>query len=427
MQQREKQLLANISRFLLAAVFLFSGLAKAIDPVGGAIKMAEYFTSFGMGGLRGLAGIIAAILAGVEFMLGAVLVMGIGKRVTSRIVLLFMAFMTLLTLYLAIYNPISDCGCFGDALKLSNTQTFSKNILLLICAIVLVIYDRYSWKWLEGKWRSIAGVALALWGIGIFMLGNWFHLPALDFRPYKVGSNLRTLVLVPEGAPHDEYRYTLVYEKDGKVKEFDMDQLPDESWKYVRTEEHLVKKGYKPPVEDFILLRAAQDVTQEILQPSGAQIWVVSPNIGDLSKGMGRRLESLFQLCIVNQVAFYGISGASPENETTFRERSGASFPILQLDATTCKTMGRGNPTLFYIVDGKIVAKQNGRDLPRTEEDQIAMLKKNLSATPRGERWFARCSILIAWAMFMLFFLLFDIQNKHLLPRKRSDRTLSQA
>ena len=141
-KERIKEFAAYVCRFLLGIVFLFSGTVKAIDPVGGAIKVGEYFTAFGLDNLQWLAVPFSINLAAVEFTLGACMLLGAYRRYASFLTLLMMVFMTPLTLYLALYNPVADCGCFGDAVILSNWETFYKNIILLIAAIIAFVYNQ---------------------------------------------------------------------------------------------------------------------------------------------------------------------------------------------------------------------------------------------------------------------------------------------
>lgn len=252
-----KRFLAELSRIILGLTFVVSGFLKAIDPQGGAIKISEYFTVFALPKSEGLSLILSILLCCSEFFLGAFLLMGIYRRMVARFIFIFMAVMTPLTLYLAIFNPVADCGCFGEAFLLTNWHTFFKNVVLFAAAAFLLkkprrIQTLYS---VNGRWLP---AILAVSGIIIFTIANQIYLPMVDFRPFKVGKSLRELTQVPAGAPEDVYEYVFVYEKNGKRQEFDMDHLPDESWTYIDRHEKLIKKGYTPPVTDFLCFVGAK-------------------------------------------------------------------------------------------------------------------------------------------------------------------------
>ena len=196
----------SIARTLLAFTFLFSGFVKAIDPQGTVYKIEDYLKAFGgfFTDLMPMAGVAAVCLILLEWLLGWAMLLNVKTNWTSWIALLFYLVMTPLTLYIALTNPVSDCGCFGDALVLTNWQTFWKNIILLTLVIILLccrkaIPQLFSW------WAELCIALLALISGGLIMLYSYNHLPIIDFRPYKIGNNIPELMEIPEGAPHDVY------------------------------------------------------------------------------------------------------------------------------------------------------------------------------------------------------------------------------
>jgi uncharacterized membrane protein YphA (DoxX/SURF4 family) len=206
------KVLAECCRLLLGIVFIFSGFVKAVDPMGGSIKITDYLVSFGLAKLQPFAVLLSFNLSALEFALGVCILLGIYRRYTSLLILVFMAFMTPLTLYLALFNPVSDCGCFGDALILTNWQTFYKNLILSSAAVVVFIYSQRLLRCYTYKAYWFVALFAYLCAIG-FAYFNYYHLPVIDFRPYKVGANIPALMQIPDGAPVDEYKYTLIYEK----------------------------------------------------------------------------------------------------------------------------------------------------------------------------------------------------------------------
>lgn len=246
-------ILVEASRFILSAVFIFSGGIKAVDPVGAGLKMAEYLHTFQLPVDSFLSMILAIAMATFEFSLGALLLMGFWRKMTAWFTFVTMLFMTSLTLYLALYNAISDCGCFGEAVKLTNWESFYKNVFLIILSYIFLINRRKANSAFSCPQASIP-FFVSIGGFLFFAYMNYRHLPMLDFRPYKVGSSLPELILTPEGAPSDQYTYEFVYERNGERKTFDMNNLPDETWTYVERYEKLVSKAIRPLLRTFLSL-----------------------------------------------------------------------------------------------------------------------------------------------------------------------------
>ncbi|MBQ5775264.1 MAG: DoxX family membrane protein, partial [Paludibacteraceae bacterium] len=196
-----QSLLACILRIILGAVFVFSGFVKAIDPLGTVYKIEDYLTAFGgfFNLFMPIAGIIAGILIALEFALGVMLLLNVFTKWVKWITLLFYICMTILTLYIAIKNPVSDCGCFGDAIVISNWETFWKNVILLISAILLVCCKKYRQQFFVWP-MELAILCISVLAIGGFMVYSLQHLPIIDFRPYKIGNNLLELMEYPEDA-----------------------------------------------------------------------------------------------------------------------------------------------------------------------------------------------------------------------------------
>jgi uncharacterized membrane protein YphA (DoxX/SURF4 family) len=194
------KVLRNFSRIIIAPVFVFSGFVKAIDPLGSAYKFSDYFEAFGLDFLMPTALVLAILLSTAELVIGLNLIMGVVMRTTSWALFIFMSFFTLLTLIIALTNPVTDCGCFGDALILTNWQTFWKNILFMIPTL-FIFYGRKRFRpvaSMAGEWSIvlvfiITGVSLSIY--------TYRNLPVFDFRPYKVATHIPTDMAIPEGAP----------------------------------------------------------------------------------------------------------------------------------------------------------------------------------------------------------------------------------
>ena len=416
-RQRAKYILAELSRILLVALLLFSGFVKGVDPVGGAIKIEEYLRVMGLGNLREMAPILSVALCSFEFILGGCLLMGLWKRLVAWATTIFMGVMTLLTLYLALFNPISDCGCFGDALKLTNWQTFAKNVLFMGITVVYHLTYRTASHPLRGGF-AMGAFVLLLVGWGVFVGWNLRHLPLIDFRPYKVGASLRDLTMIPEDAPREEIEYLFIYEKNGLRETFNMDNLPDYSWTYIDRQEHVISEGYKPPVMDFAIYAGGgtqgsreREVTQTLLMNESPQIWVVTPNWETTSIRASRKLNALYDWAESLGIAMYGISGSTPEESGRWRNKTAAAYPLYFCDATTIKTMARAQPTMLLVSDGVIVDKRAVRDLPDEYSDHsYERLSMTLQQAPHAGLHIERWGLLALWLICCLVALIQAIQ-----------------
>lgn len=362
-------------RLLLGVVFIFSGFVKAVDPTGGAIKIGEYLVSFGLDKLQPFSVILSFNLSAIEFALGVCILLGVYRRYVSFLTLIFMAFMTPLTLYLALFDPVSDCGCFGDALVISNWETFYKNIILSAAAVIVYIYNQRLLQCYTFKVYWFVALYAYLFGIG-FAYYNYNHLPVIDFRPYKIGANIPALMEIPVGAPEDEYKYTFIYEKDGVRKEFVLDDYPanDTTWTFVDSKTELVKKGYTPPVAAFnIYDEAGEDVTGEIIGYPGPVLLLIAPKLEDADDGKMDEINSVYDYAIEHDIPFYCVTGSSKDVIEAWTDNTGAEYPYRMADEVLLKTMIRSNPGLILLKGGTILSKWHYNDIPGEEEVKTVM------------------------------------------------------
>ena len=355
----------SIARTLLALTFLFSGFVKAVDPLGTVYKIQDYLHE-GFGGIFQwaipAAGVAAVCLIALEWLLGIAMLLNVRTQWTSWITLLFYCIMTPLTLYIAIANPVSDCGCFGDALVITNWQTFWKNIILLLLSICLVICRKaipelFSW------WMEII-IALAALGCVAGIMGySYTHLPQIDFRPYKVGNHIPTLMEIPDDAEVDQYEITLIYAKDGKEQTFTLENYPkgDPEWTFVDQKSVLIKKGYVPPIHDFEIETLEGDyITQDILESEEPIALVV---MYDLSKTDTTQLEKLMHM-IHEYPRVYFLTASGEEEIFAFAEELGwdeetTYSTFCFTDPITLKTIVRANPGVIVVQNGTIIDKYN--------------------------------------------------------------------
>ena len=390
--KRIKTVIAAICRTLLGLVFIFSGAVKAIDPLGTVYKIEDYLKAFDGFFLDLLPAAEAAAwsLIVLELLLGVCMLLNVRSRWTSWITLLFYLVMTPLTLYIAINNPVSDCGCFGDAIVLTNWQTFWKNLVLISLAILLVALRKST----HPLWRGWMELVIASTTIAIalsFMAWTHHHLPIKDFRPYKIGNHLPTIM---EDYEPDQFEYTYICAKDSVEQAFTAENYPDSTWTLVRYESKLIKKGYESPIHDFEIINAnGDDLTWDILESEEPITLVVMYDLAKADTTQMSKLEAMVHnlhvdtdeaiavdtivsdstLCdsilieetptIADAVPFYILTGSSTDQIIAF----GLKYPMLAdyictCDPVTLKTIVRANPGVIVLQNGIVIDKYNLRN-----------------------------------------------------------------
>ncbi len=356
-----------ISRILIGIVFTFSGFVKAIDPLGSAYKFADYFGAFGMQWLEVIALPMSFLLSAVEFMVGFALIAGIFLPLMSWGALFFMAVFTPLTLYIAIENPVSDCGCFGDALVIGNWETFLKNLVFLIPTLYL-FYNRRKLKSAFSQLMQTAALVLSFVIITGLSYHSYQHLPLMDFRPYKIGTHIQSGMEYPEGAAQDEFEILVVYSKDGSEKSFELDNLPDSTWQWVRTENKLIKKGYEPPIHDFVIESIdGEDKTQYFLSYPGYTFILVAHDLEKTDINNQENINNLAEFCSSKGHEFICIT-SSLAMVDDFSVRNEVYYDFYTMDEISLKTIIRSNPGLVVIKDGVILDKFHANDIPKPED-----------------------------------------------------------
>ena len=357
----------NACRFLLAALFIFSGFVKAVDPLGSFYKIQDYLTAFGMISWfpTYLPLLFAIILSSAEFCVGVFLFFGVRRKVASTLALFLMGVMTPLTLYLALANPVSDCGCFGDAWVLTNWQTFGKNIILLIAAVTVFKERKLIIRFitLKMEWMVSLYTILFVFALSFYCLE---YLPVLDFRPYKIGVNIKAGMEIPEGAKPSVFESRFVLEKDGRQQEFTLDNYPDSTWTFVETRTVLKEKGYEPPIHDFsmISLSTGEDITDSVLTDKGYTFLLVAHRTEEADDSNIDLINEIYDYSIEHGYGFYALTSSPDEEIEAWRDRTGAEYPFCQMDDITLKTIIRSNPGLLLIKDGTILNKWSDSQFP---------------------------------------------------------------
>ena len=382
----------NVCRFVLAATFIFSGYVKAIDPLGTLYKLKDYAAAMSLNGLLpdwALVG-VAIALGALEFALGVFMLFAVRRHVVSRIMLAFMTAMTVLTLWIFVADPVKDCGCFGDALKLTNGETLLKNIVLSACAALVawrpVDMARFisrSNQWIV-RYYTVAYIVIT----SVYCL---YTLPIFDFRPYHVGMNIKQGMEIPEGAEQPEFESTFLLKKNGETREFTLDNYPDSTWEYVDTRTVQTKKGYEPPIHDFALTSCdtGEDITEQVLTKKGYTFLLVSPRLAVADDSNFGDIDQIYEYAEENGIDFYCVTASANNEIERWRDLTGAEYQFCNADETTLKTMIRSNPGLMLLKDGTIIGKWSHNALPQTDDltaplQQLTIGKaQNDSATER--------------------------------------------
>ncbi len=362
-----------LSRMILGIVFIFSGFVKIVDPLGSAYKLGDYFYAFKLGFLEFTALPLGIFLAAFELVLGIVLILGYRRRVVFLVLMWFMSFFTLLTFILAIFNPVSDCGCFGDALILTNWQTFFKNMVLMVF-VLLLYFQRKAEDESDhrvGEWIVIAGLFLMA---SSFSLWNYRHIPLIDFRPYDVGTVIAEEMVVPEGAPQDEYETTLVYKnkKTGKSESFTMENYPKDTlmWEFESSDSKLIKKGFEAPIHDFAVMDAdGTNLADEILADKNYSLMMISYNLSKSDHSALQIARGWSQLEILaDDFTFYAVTATPSAEVESISSALNLGYGFYAADEIMLKTVVRSNPGFLLLKNGIILGKWGNSDFPAIED-----------------------------------------------------------
>ena len=403
-----KHILVNLCRLLLAATFIFSGYVKAIDPLGTQYKLHDYLEAVSLQTVvpDWITLSIAVLLGACEFSLGVFLLLAVRRRTVSKWLLGIMAAMALFTLVLYLFNPVKDCGCFGDAVKLSNGQTFWKNIVLLLCAWVVARHPLKMVRLVSrtNQWILINYTAVFILASSVYSL---YNLPYFDFRPYHLGVNIQQVMAIPEGAKPPKFETTFILEKDGVRKEFSLEDYPDSTWTFVDSKNVEVEAGFVPPIHDFsIQTTEGEDITDSVLLHRGYLFLLIAPQLEQADDSNFGDIDRIYEYAQEKGYPFYCLTASNEKGIKFWQDMTGAEYPFYHTDATTLKTVIRSNPGLLLLKDGTIIGKWSHNDLPkerhlqgRLEDLPIGKLNPSGLAT--------KITTVLLWFIFPLLLLVF--------------------
>lgn len=361
-----KSIIVNISRLLLSLTFIFSGFVKAVDPLGTQYKLEDYFAAMSLDGIFPswvfLCG--SVLMSALEVMIGIQLLFAINRRIISKLALLFMIVMTGLTVWIYLADPVEDCGCFGDAVILTNGQTLAKNIVLLVCAVIVALWPMKMPRMvgLSNQWIVFHYSLIFIFAVSIYCIR---YLPIFDFRPYHIGANISEGMEIPEGAEQPVFETTFIMEKDGEKKEFTIDNYPDSTWTFIDSKTVKVKAGYEPPIHDFFLQDSeGDDITDAVLSRPGYSLLLVAPYMELADDTNFGHINTIYDYARRQNIPFYCLTASEENAIQHWIDITGAEYPFCKCDGLTLKTMIRSNPGLMLLKEGTVAAKWSNNSLP---------------------------------------------------------------
>ena len=393
-----KKIAVNICRALIALTFVFSGFVKAVDPIGTQYKIHDYLSAWGLDAWNAdwLTLTASIALSTAEFFIGMMLLFAIQRRVVSRLALMLMTAMTILTLWIYISDPVSDCGCFGDAITLTNGQTLAKNIVLTAAAIIMAIWPlemarliRKNTQWIVINYTVVFILAVSGYSL--------YYLPQFDFRPYHVGADIKKGMEIPEGAEQPEFVTTFILEKNGQRKEFSLEEYPDSTWTFIDSRTVQTKKGYVPPIHDFSITTVdeGEDITEEIVADKGYSLLLVSPHLEQADDIHFDEINRLYDYTKQHGYRFLCLTASTEEAIGRWKDRTGAEYQFANTDETTLKTIIRSNPGLVLLHNGSIKGKWSHNALPDVSPQTPKIEQGGLRGNDRSDTSMA--VVMILW------------------------------
>ena len=424
----------RIVQFAVAVVFIFSGLVKCIDPVGTSIKITEYLQYFGFGMLTDLSMGLAWLLCIAEFLCGVNLLLGHARILTLLVSSLLMLVFTPLTLWLAMTEAIQDCGCFGDAVHLTNGQTFAKNLVLDAMLVLLWLRRSLMYRLLGSTFYFVNIYWLFGCVVWLCWLGTWRE-PFIDFRPFKPGTDLKAAVMGEGQLQEDKARssYICVYEKDGVRQQFPLEELPseEEGWTFVETIEvpnddrsdDREGAGSNEHIDFFVLDAEGNVITDSILSRPGYTFLLLSHSLDKASQHDIDRIEQLSEYAEDNGYAFLCLTARDPRQLERWKFNTGAEYRFVFTDVTIVETICRSNPGVMLLHDGIILWK---RPLSILDTEGLASGKLNeqssgdIEEIDQQNRFLSL--LVLLFAPFILFLLVEIPKTIHKLTSKKDSK-----
>ncbi|NJY63045.1 DoxX family protein [Salinimicrobium sp. CDJ15-81-2] len=357
------KILVGIARWVVGILFIFSGFVKLNDPIGFSFKLEEYFSPsvLNLEFLAPFALVIALLLVVFEVVVGIMLLIGYLPKFTTWVLLLMILFFTFLTFYSAYFNKVTDCGCFGDAIPLTPWQSFYKDIILLVLILFLFFKREYITPYFaQASHRWIVFLSFML--CFIFAYYVLMHLPWLDFRAYKEGTNIQQAMTIPEGAQEAVYDYNWKFRVNGEEKIYTTNgSYPAVEGEFIGVETEMVKQGYEPPIHDFSIEKEGENFTSEILQEEKL-LMIVAYSLNRSEADGLKKLQSVIKEARSNGYRVIGLSASGEDLKDAMNRKYGLDLEWFFSDETALKTIIRSNPGLVKLQEGTILKKLHWND-----------------------------------------------------------------
>lgn len=364
-------LLRALIRFLVGFLFLFSGFVKIIDPAGVGLIIQEYFKIIGLGNWYTFDLLIGALLSITEMLLGIGILLGLRMKLMIRGALALMIMFTLLTLYLAIFNPITDCGCFGEAVKLTNLETFIKDVILLVLLLFLYYQKDKFIPIAPPKWEWIF-TALFILFLTTLSIYSYRNLPMIDFMEFKVGTNIRERLSFVSKTDLQKFETILIYSKDGKEYQFSVDQIPDSTYTFVDSKTVEKSKGHSLLPMDFAVSdKAGNYITDSLLSIKGSLFIATSPFAHAIGKRRSSRLNQLYDSLSKREIPMILLSGSPANENDSLIQNYNLKMPVYHADYKTLYTMNRSFGGVIYLYDATIISKWAVSQIPSKNIDKL--------------------------------------------------------
>ena len=373
------KIVTQISRVFVGVLFIISGFIKANDTLGFSYKLEEYFEIFQKEfplpkflfidwmSFSHHAEAMSMFICIFEIMVGVALLIGAYSKLNSWLLLLMMVFFTILTAYSAITHKVTDCGCFGDAIKFTPFGSFMKDVVLTILSVLIFIGQKHIKSVFNNKTIESLAIFVALIVTTFFTFYTYMFLPRIDFLPYKIGNNIVEQMTIPAGALQDSVEMVFIYEKDGKQMEIGLNDIGkiDSTYKYIDRKDKLIRAGYKPPIHDFKLYDSGGiEYTDSLLRGTDYKLILVQKNITESRKDIEPIIAQLAYDWQQSGKQFWALT-ASPLSEVElYRHQNQLAFPYYNMDVTPLKSMVRSNPGLILMKGNVVVKKWSAYNMP---------------------------------------------------------------
>ena len=373
------KVLVGLTRLFVGILFIISGLIKLNDPVGFSFKLKDYFAPevLNLEFLAPFALVIAIFVVIYEVLLGVMILIGYAKKFTLWSLFLMIVFFTFLTFYSAYFNKVTDCGCFGDAIKLTPWESFTKDIVLLVMIIILYVGRKHITPLFSKNIRSIVVFASFLGSLafGYFVLQ---HLPVVDFRPYKIGANITEGMTVPINAPEALFEYAWKFDVGGTEKIVTTSgDYPNVEGEFISVDTKEIQAGYEPPIHDFTIERDDTDYTTQFLTTDNL-IVVIAYNLSNSEKEGYANIKQVTDAAIKNGYEVIGLSASSKSVMDELADENELNFKFYFCDETTLKTIVRSNPGILELQKGTVLQKLHWNDALELKLDTLEGAIPNL-------------------------------------------------